>query len=76
MPGDVVKRLRELIFEARDAKEGGYVARAVGESIFVEAEDRAGLESEIRDAVECHFGNGPRPKVVRLRFAHGERLPI
>ena len=30
--------IRELIFEVREADEGGYVARALGESIFAEAE--------------------------------------
>ena len=28
----------ELIFEVRDAEEGGYFARALGYSIFTEAE--------------------------------------
>ena len=35
--------------------ESGYVARALGESIFAEAETWTALESDIRDAVECHF---------------------
>jgi hypothetical protein len=28
----------ELIFEVREAEEGGYVARALGQAIFTEAE--------------------------------------
>ena len=70
--GDV----RELIFEVREADEGGYVARALGEAIFVEADDRAGLESEIRDAVDCHYGDAPRPSVVRLHFVRDEVLAL
>jgi len=70
------EKVRELIFEVREADEGGYVARAIGESIFVEADDRAGLESEIRDAVECHYGDGPRPGIVRLHFVHDEILAL
>jgi hypothetical protein len=70
------KGIRELIFEVREADEGGYVARALGESIFVEADDRAELESEIRDAVECHYGDGPRPGIVRLHFVRDEILAL
>jgi len=68
--------VRELIFEVREADEGGYVARAIGESIFVEADDRAGLEHEIRDAVDCHYGDEPRPNIVRLHFVRDEILAI
>lgn len=76
MASDASREIRELIFEVREADEGGYVARAIGESIFVEADDRAGLECEIRDAVECHYGDGPRPGIVRLHFVHDEILAL
>ena len=68
--------VRELIFEVREADEGGYVARALGEAIFVEADDRAALESEIRDAVDCHYGDAVRPSVVRLHFVRDEVLAL
>ena len=68
--------VRELIFEVREADEGGYTARAIGESIFVEAEDRSTLESEIRDAVECHYDAGSRPALVRLHFVRDEVLAL
>jgi len=58
----------ELIFEARKADEGGYVARAIGESIFVEADDEVGLEREIRDAIRCHFGWGSLPQSTQHRL--------
>ena len=66
--------IRELIFEVREADEGGYVARALGESIFAEAESWPALESEIRDAVECHYDVGDRPTVVRLHFVRDQVL--
>jgi hypothetical protein len=31
--------MKELIFVVEEAPEGGYTARALGESIFTEAED-------------------------------------
>lgn len=68
--------IRELIFEVREADEGGYVARALGESIFAEAENWPALENEIRDAVECHYEVGERPAVVRLHFVRDQVLAL
>jgi hypothetical protein len=54
----------ELIFLVEDAPEGGYTARALGASIFTEADDLDSLREQVRDAVRCHFDEGPR--VIRL----------
>jgi len=62
----------ELIFVVESAPEGGYMARALGESIFTEAEDLAGLREQVRDAVRCHFDDGNGPKVIRLHFVREE----
>lgn len=68
--------IRELIFEVREAPEGGYTARALGASIFAEADDWAALEAEIRDAVDCHFEAGERPSIVRLHFVRDQLLAL
>jgi hypothetical protein len=47
--------MNELVFLVEKAPEGGYTARAVGESIFTEADDLSALDENIRDAVQCHF---------------------
>ena len=62
----------ELIFVVDSAPEGGFTARALGESIFTEAEDLPGLREQVRDAVRCHFSNGDGPKVIRLHFVREE----
>lgn len=62
----------ELIFVVENAPEGGYTARALGESIFTEAEDLPALREQVRDAVRCHFGDGQGPKVIRLHFVREE----
>jgi hypothetical protein len=49
--------MSELMFLVEDAPEGGYTARALGESIFTEADTLDELRENIRDAVKCHFGN-------------------
>jgi len=58
--------MSEIIFLIEDAPEGGYVARAVGESIFTEADDREMVQARVREAVLAHFDEGPAPK--RIRF--------
>jgi hypothetical protein len=70
------EKVRELIFEVREAPEGGYTARALGASIFTEADDWASLEAEIRDAVDCHFEPDDRPSIVRLHFVRDQLLAL
>ena len=64
--------MSEIIFLVDDAPEGGFVARALGQSIFTEADDLEGLHRQVRDAVHCYFDQGITPRVIRLQFAcHG-----
>jgi len=62
----------ELIFVVENAPEGGFTARALGESIFTEAEDLSSLRNQVKDAVRCHFGDGNGPKIIRLHFVREE----
>jgi hypothetical protein len=62
----------ELIFVVENASEGGFTARALGESIFTEAEDLPALRDQVKDAVRCHFESGQGPKVIRLHFVSEE----
>jgi hypothetical protein len=64
--------LPEVIFLVEDAPEGGFTARALGESIFTEANDLADLHDKVRDAVHCHFDEGKAPKIIRLHFVREE----
>lgn len=64
--------MEELIFLIEDAPEGGYTARALGASIFTEADDLPSLRDQVRDAVRCHFDDGQGPKVIRLHFVREE----
>ncbi len=68
--------MTELIFMVEEAPEGGYTARALGESIFTEADDLAGLRHQVRDAVRCHFEEGQQPKVIRLHFVREEVIAV
>ena len=64
--------MEEMIFMVENAPEGGYIAKALGESIFTEAENLEDLRQQVRDAVKCHFDEGLGPKVIRLHFVHQE----
>jgi hypothetical protein len=57
--------MEELIFLVEEAPEGGYTARALGESIFTEAGDMDGLREMVRDAVRCHLDDDRR-RSIRL----------
>jgi len=62
----------EIIFVVEQAPEGGYTARALGESIFTQAETMHDLHARVRDAVHCHFDEGKSPKLIRLHFVRDE----
>ena len=62
----------ELIFLVENAPEEGYTARALGASIFTEADDLDSLREQVRDAVRCHFDEGMGPRVIRLHFVREE----
>lgn len=66
----------ELVFVVEEAPEGGYVARALGEPIFTEADDLDHLRTMVRDAVLCHFDASDRPTVVRLHLVRDEILAV
>lgn len=69
--GEVVS-VNELIFMVAESPEGGYEARALGESIFTEADTFADLHEKVRDAVRCHYDPGREPKIIRLHFVREE----
>jgi hypothetical protein len=66
--------MNELIFLVEEAPEGGYIARALGQSIFTEADTVEELRDNVRNAVQCHFDEGKTPKVIRLHFVRDEVL--
>ena len=62
----------EIIFLIEEAPEGGYVARALGHSIFTESDTRDELKLMVQDAVRCHFEEEERPKIIRFHEVREE----
>lgn len=65
-------RASELVFLVEEAPEGGVTARALGESIFTEADDITSLHDRVREAVRCHFEEDQVPRILRLHFVREE----
>jgi predicted RNase H-like HicB family nuclease len=64
--------MNEIIFLVEEASEGGFIARALGASIFTQADDINELHQNLREAVDCHFEPMEKPKMIRLHFVREE----
>jgi hypothetical protein len=53
--------MNELMPLVADASESGFAVRALGYSIFTEADTMEELRSNMREAVHCHFDEGQIP---------------
>jgi hypothetical protein len=62
----------EIIFAVEESPEGGYSARALGYSIYTQADSLDELKEMVRDAVRCHFEEGGRPHLIRLHLVRDE----
>jgi hypothetical protein len=68
--------MNEIFFLVEEDPEGGFAAKALGESIFTGADSLEDLHINVRDAVRCHFEEGKAPKMIRLHFVHEEVLAV
>jgi len=69
----------EVIFEVRDAEEGGFWARALGYAIFTEAGTWDELRANVLEATAVHFegeDDAQRPRLVQLHYVKDELIPV
>ena len=66
----------DLIFEVRDDEvEGGFTARALGHSIFTQADTLEELRINVREAADAFFDESmDAPKIIRLHYVRDEVL--
>jgi hypothetical protein len=57
----------EIIFSVQQSPEGGYEARALGHSIFTQADTMDQLRLNVREAVRHHFGDGKSLPLIHLK---------
>jgi hypothetical protein len=67
--------MSEIVFLVEEAPEGGFTAKALGYSIYTEADTWNDLKAAIQDAITCHFEEGLKPHVVRLHYLREEVIP-
>jgi hypothetical protein len=65
----------EIIFAVEESPGGGYEARALGHSIYTQAETLEELRASVRDAVRCHLDESERPRLIRLHVVRDEVIP-
>lgn len=67
---------KEIIFLVEEAPEGGYQAKALGHSIFTEADTFDELKGIVQDAVQCHFDPANKPSLIRLHLVKDEIIKV
>jgi predicted RNase H-like HicB family nuclease len=72
------KSMKEIFFIVEEDNEsGGYIARAIGKSIFTDGETIKELKTNIKEVLECHFENEEnRPQIAHLHFVKDEILSL
>ena len=74
--GEETRTMTEICFSVKEAPEGGFIAQAVGSTIFTEADDLPSLRAKVRDAVRCHFDEGLAPRLIRLHITREEVMSV
>jgi hypothetical protein len=64
----------ELVFDVTQEGDGGFVAEALSESIFTQADTWAELRTNVREAVAAFYFDRPAPARVRLHLVRDEML--
>ena len=64
--------MNEIFFLVEEALEGGYMAKALGESIFTEGGTMEELRANIKEAVHCYYEEDNLPKIIRLHLIKEE----
>ena len=67
---------KEIVFLVEESTEGGYEARALGYSIYTEADTLDELRQAAVDTVRCHFNKAEMPKIIRLHLVKEEVIAL
>jgi len=68
--------MTEIVFLVENDVDGGYIARALDDSIFTQGDTIDELREMVRDAVICHFNQSACPDHIRLQFIREEVLAV
>ena len=68
--------VKEIVFLLEESPEGGYEARALGYSIYTEADTLEETRQAVADAVRCHFDEAEMPRLLRLHLVKEEVIAL
>lgn len=63
--------MEEIIFIVEESLEGGYIAKALGISIYTQADSMEQLRIAVVDAVRCHYED-EKKRLIRLHIVKEE----
>lgn len=63
--------MKEIVFEVIQEEDGGYVAEALGESMFTQADTWDELRGNVREAVSAFYFDRPAPQALRIGTLNG-----
>jgi len=66
--------MKEIVFEVTQEEDGGYMAEALGESIFTEADNWEDLRHNVREAVAAFYFDRTSTERIRLYLKRDEVL--
>ena len=65
--------MSEIVFLVEDELDGGFTARALGESIFTEANTEDELKEMFIDALRCHYDEeSDIRRIIRLHYVRDQ----
>jgi hypothetical protein len=60
--------LNDLVFDVTQEADGGFVAEALGQSIFAQGNDWAELRTSVLEAAKAFHFDRPIPNKIRLHW--------
>ena len=68
--------MKEIVFEVTQEDDGGYVAEALGDDIYTQADSWVELRANVREAVAAYCFDQPDVKSIRLHLVRNELLSL
>ncbi|MBB6147058.1 putative RNase H-like HicB family nuclease [Silvibacterium bohemicum] len=68
--------MHELVFEVAQESDGGYIAEALGESIFTQGDTWNELRENAIEAVKAYYFDRQMPSGIRLHLVRDEMLAV
>ncbi len=68
--------MNELVFEVAQEADGGFTAKALGESIFTQANTWEELRANVKEAVQAFYFDSVAPASIRLHLTRDEVVAI